>query len=116
MRSGWPSEGRNWDQDFYRAGHDQLTDRQFVQKTFVAGPALVAKKATDGYRVEEQYRGEAFDPEEFELVEGRWDHHHCIVCYFELTPGFTYWENAEDLMVCDVCYAHVTGTQRNAAG
>jgi len=109
MKSGWPDDGRDWDQEYYRIGLEQLVDRTFVQKTFAPAAALVAKKPVDGYRLEREYTGGEFDADEFELVQGRWDHDHCLVCYFRIEPGHTYWENGDGLIVCDVCHEHVQG-------
>lgn len=51
------------------------------------------------------YRGQPYDQSEFDLVEGRWDHEHCGICWFTITDGFTYWENADRIkLLCDACH------------
>jgi len=70
-------------------------------------PLVLAKRPVDGYRLEREYTGGEFDADELDLVQGRWDHEHCIVCYFRIEPGYTYWQNGDGLIVCDVCDEHV---------
>jgi hypothetical protein len=60
--------------------------------------------------------GGEFDADELDLVQGRWDHEHCIVCYFRIEPGYTYWQNGDGLIVCDVCHQHVQAEEREEPG
>ena len=64
------------DQHFLTAIADIL-DPNFVQRTFHPRPALIAKKPVSGHRLWKEYKGEPFDPNEFDKVEGYWDHEHC---------------------------------------
>ena len=116
MNSGWPADGRNWRDEYYRIGLDQITDRAFVQLTFSPGPALVEKKPPPGHQAWREYIGQAFDPEEFDLVPNLWDHQHCIVCDFTINPGHTYWRNGQDLIVCDVCHEYVEASMSESSG
>jgi hypothetical protein len=52
------------------------------------------------------YRGELFDPTDYELVPGGWDHEHCDVCRARITDGDVYWTNAGPAHVdlCTACY------------
>ncbi len=60
----------------------------FVRKVFAAYPSLrsIEPAAWDndkdevGYYCSAPYTGQEFDPAEFEVVEGGWDHEHCGVC------------------------------------
>jgi hypothetical protein len=60
----------------------------FARRVFVSYPSLWAKKpmpaddlppdSREGeWHVSKPYTGEPFDPEEWELREGGWDHEHC---------------------------------------
>lgn len=55
--------------------------------------------------------GEPFDPKEFELREGGWDHEHCDVCWAEVLDGMSYWPNVDPdgghVDLCETCYARV---------
>jgi hypothetical protein len=50
------------------------------------------------------------DPEEYEEVEGGWDHEHCDVCMGEIGPGNSYWANERpgDVDLCEKCYPRVS--------
>jgi hypothetical protein len=108
MRSGWPTEGRDWNSEYYRTGIEQLTDRNFSHFTFAPRPALRARMPMNGYRVEREYTGGDFSSEEWELIDGRWDHQHCTVCYFRIEPDHTYWSNGQGLIICDTCHEYVS--------
>ena len=103
MKSGDFSVSR--DGDYYRKQLAEITDRAFVQRTFTAHAALVAKKPVNGNRMWTDYHGQAYDESECDLVEGMWDHDHCQICWFRITDGFTYWENSKRInLLCDVCH------------
>jgi hypothetical protein len=99
MKSGNYSISR--DDEYYRKEFNDIENRDFVQRTFVSQPALVAN---DG-RQWREYNGEAFDSSKFHLVEGMWDHEHCSACFFTIKDGYTYWENRNRLKIlCDACH------------
>lgn len=103
MKSGDFSVSR--DEDYYRKEFAEILDRAFVRRTFASRAALVAKKPVNGNRTWADYQGQAYDESQFDLVEGMWDHDHCNVCFFSITDGFTYWENADRIkLLCDACY------------
>jgi hypothetical protein len=65
----------------------------FIRRVFASCPSLRTKKPMDRdtlppdsrdggewYR-STPYTGQPFDSEEYELVEGGWDHEHCDVCW-----------------------------------
>lgn len=106
-RSGYDPDSYDWSKEYYQIGLRDIRDVQFHQHTFAPLPALVARRANNGYREEVEYWGQEFDPESWEVVEGRWDHHHCLVCRFKITTGHTYWENGDEMIVCDVCHDHI---------
>ena len=60
-----------------------------------------------GYREEIEYTGQPYDEAKYELVRDRWDHYHCKVCDFRINAGYTYWENASGMLVCDVCHGYI---------
>ncbi len=103
MRSGDPSVNR--EDECYRWGFAEIRNRTFVQRIFSTRPALVARAPVNGHRAWKDYHGEPFDTNEFELVEGLWDHEHCSVCWFTITDGYSYWENEGRIQVlCDACH------------
>ncbi len=65
----------------------------------------------DEWHVSKPYTGEPFDPEEYELREGDWDHEHCDVCWFKVEDGTAYWPNidpdAGQVDLCEACYPRV---------
>ena len=103
MKSGDFSISR--DDISYQSEFAKIQDRQFVQRTFSAQPALVAKEAVNGHRMWKEYDGKPYDSSRYDLVEGMWDHEHCSICFFKITDGFTYWENTKRIkLLCDACY------------
>jgi hypothetical protein len=83
----------------------QITDRSFVQRTFVTHAALVAKDPVNGPRMWTEHYGQPFDSSAFDLVEGKWDHEHCSICFFTITEGHTCWENTDAVhILCDACH------------
>jgi hypothetical protein len=84
----------------------EITKQQpFVQRTFSSHAALVAREPVNGHRMSRDYHGEPYDASKFELVEGKWDHEHCSVCWFTINDGHTYWENGNRIkLLCDACY------------
>ncbi len=60
-------------EDHFRAAIADILDRNFVQRIFHPRPALIAKKPVSGHRMWKEHKGEAFDPNEFEKVDGYWE-------------------------------------------
>jgi hypothetical protein len=103
MKSGDFSISR--DDQNHRKWFAEIRDRSFVQRTFSAHAALVAKETVNGHRMWREYDGASYDASKFDLVEGMWDHEHCSICFFTIKDGFTYWENARRIkLLCDVCH------------
>ena len=54
------------------------------------------------------YRGEPFDPGEYELQDDGWDHEHCDVCWARVEDGMAYWPNVDPdaghVDLCEACY------------
>jgi hypothetical protein len=52
-------------------------------------------------------------PDQFELLEGGWDHEHCNVCWLRIEPGDWYWpnkdESVDEVDLCEECYRRVMG-------
>jgi len=93
------------DTDYYRKAFSEISDHNFIQRTFSSHPALVAKEPVNGHRMWKDYHGEPYDTSRFDLVEGKWDHEHCSVCWFTIEEGHTYWENEKRIkLLCDACY------------
>ena len=88
---------------------------QFVHRQFASYPSLRSIEPLNerGGSFWQPYRGEAYDPEKFELVEGGWDHEHCDVCWEKIVDGVAYWTNddaeAGHLDLCESCYPRVMG-------
>jgi hypothetical protein len=63
------------------------------------------------------YRGEPFDPDQYELVEGDWNHEHCDVCHAHVEDGMSYWPNvnpeAGHVDLCEACYPQVMALLRD---
>jgi hypothetical protein len=94
----------------------------FTRRVFASYPSLRAREPMDPdalpppsrdegewYR-SMPYTGEPFDPEEYELVEGGWDHEHCDVCWAKIVDGMSYWPNANPppyVDLCEACYPRV---------
>lgn len=103
MRSGDPNLDRN--SEYAREVAYRITDREFSVETFHPYPALLSREPVRGARMWKPYQGGDYDQEEFELVEGMWDHEHCSVCNFKITAGQTYWVNAGRVdLICDECH------------
>ena len=103
MKSGDYSQDRN--DEHFRSEFTRVTDPHFVRQTFSTRRALVAKAVINGYRHIQDYHGEAYDPKEYDLVDGEWDHEHCSICTVRIVDGQTYWENGRRvILLCDACY------------
>jgi hypothetical protein len=94
----------------------------FTRRVFASYPSLRAKKPMDRdalppdsrdggeWHSSTQYTGQPFDPEEYELVEGGWDHEHCDVCWARVEDGMSYWLNVNPppyVDLCEACYPRV---------
>jgi hypothetical protein len=86
----------------------------FARRVFASYPSLRAKKPLDGggdWHISKPYIGEPFDPDEYELREGGWDHEHCDVCFATITDGMWYWPNVDpdagQVDLCEACYPNV---------
>jgi hypothetical protein len=89
----------------FRAAIADILDYNFVQRTFHPRPALIATKPVSGHRMWKEFKGEPFDPNEFQKLDGYWDHEHCSICWFRIVDGHTYWENTDAVKIlCDACY------------
>jgi hypothetical protein len=105
--SGYDPASYDWSDEYYQISLREIRDHRFDQHMFTPGPALVARRAQGGYREEIEYHGQEFDPQSYELVQGRWDHQHCVLCRFPIKAGCSYWVNRADTILCDVCHDHV---------
>ena len=109
MRSGFDPASYDWTSEYYQE-LSQARGSTFVQHTFAPGPALVARSESGGYRQSVEYRGEPFDPAQYDLVAEAWNHDTCTVCRFRINPGHTYWESLDRVwLLCDECHAHAIG-------
>jgi hypothetical protein len=103
MKSGDFSVSR--DDAYHRERFAEITDPNFVCRTFATRAALVGRTLVSGHRVTKDYHGGPFDHAAFDLVEGRWDHEHCSICWFTIRDGHSYWENGKRItLLCDACY------------
>jgi hypothetical protein len=100
------------DDGYYRGEFSNIADRAFTKRIFRNTPALVARDPVNGRRIWKEYDGLPYDQTKFELIEGMWDHGHCMVCYFSIRDGMTYWENAgRGDRLCDACYEALTNVR-----
>lgn len=107
MRSGDSSIDRN--HDYYRIRYDEILDKVFVKKLFNPFPALVSRFPVNGHRMWKPYYGGDYDKNEYDLIDGMWDHEHCSICDFKIIDGHTYWTNANLVrLLCDECYKYFT--------
>jgi hypothetical protein len=73
--------------------------------TFHPRSALSAAKPVKGHRTWKEFKGDPFDPNEFQKADGYRDHEHCSICWFRIVDGHTYWQNADAVKIlCDACY------------
>ena len=97
----------------------------FARRVFTTYPSLWAKSPLSNnelppdsrdeeteWHASKPYNGEPFDPEEWELRDGGWDHEHCNVCYFKIIDGVSYWPNIDPVKggqvdLCEACYPRV---------
>jgi hypothetical protein len=79
---------------------------RFVRKTFHPYPCLARPLDEEGGTLYAPYRGQPYDENQKELVEGGWDHEHCDVCNSRITDGDAYWTNdgPEHVDLCTACY------------
>ncbi len=107
MKSGHDHYNGIWGNPYYDNEAISLANLVFEHRVFVKGPALVARKAKDGWTTQKEYKGEPFDDSEWRLVEKGWDHQHCRVCQFSIEEGMTYWiTQDEKFILCDACHEH----------
>jgi hypothetical protein len=99
----------------------------FARRVFASYPTLRAKTPMhsddlppdsrgdgegDGeWHMSKPYQGEPFDPEEYELQDGGWDHEHCDLCWTKVEDGMSYWPNVDrdagHVDLCESCYPRV---------
>jgi hypothetical protein len=91
---------------------------RFVHRVFAPYPCLrsiepMGDGPFQGHRMWKPYRGQDYDPEEFELVEGGWDHEHCHLCGAHIDDGDSYWANEDEdwglVDLCAKCYSDAIG-------
>ena len=86
---------------------------RFERRVFATYASLRSIEPSDEYggRFWAPFRGQAFDPREFEVVEGGWDHEHCDVCHARIADGDAYWSNGHEdgghVDLCEECYPKV---------
>jgi hypothetical protein len=101
----------------FREAFAGIRDPNFVQRTFLTRPALIAKEPVNGHRMSKDYHGGPYDQSKFDLVEGVWDHDHCSVCWFKIRDGHTYWENGRRIkLLCDACHEVFEGIRSQPPG
>ncbi len=89
---------------------EEIKGFQFVHKVFSNGPSLRAiEPDSEGWVVSQAYTGQPYDPDQYRVEPGGWDHEHCFLCWATIEDGDSYWANsipgvAPDL--CERCYAH----------
>jgi hypothetical protein len=92
-------EEQNW-----RDALGTAPKRDFTQRVFACTPAMVKKELVKGARMWSQYDPAKFTKEEYDIVEGMWDHEHCAVCWHRILTGDTYWQNSQNFILCPGCH------------
>ncbi len=107
MKSGY-DEDLITDWSFYDSQmENEVTDCNFAQTTFHALPSLRALESESGWFCSKPYHGEEFDPKEWRIVPGGWDHEHCKLCFAKIIDGMSYWANGNEVVIlCDRCFDH----------
>jgi hypothetical protein len=95
---------RQEDEAFVRTLH-------FVRRLYSDQDMLLALEPNDaGYYASHVYHGEPFDPAQYRVVRGGWDHEHCYLCWAKVLPGEEWWAtysaNCEnEIGLCLDCYS-----------
>jgi hypothetical protein len=116
MRSGYPPESCQWEDEYYQVTLRDLGDHNFTQSVFAPKPALVPRHPRADGLLECEFNGQAFDRSEFELVPGRWDHQNCKSCLFRIEDGHSHWQNQTGTILCDECHDYVIRTLASHSG
>ncbi len=88
---------------------------RFVRRPYSDKDMLLALEPNDaGYYASHVYHGQPFDPAQYRVVGGGWDHEHCYLCWAKVLPGEEWWAshpaNFEDEMgLCLDCYSRLFG-------
>jgi hypothetical protein len=114
------------EQQQFRIEHDakllaECRTDSFVLRKFLAMPSLRTKDPSawdseGSFHVSERYEGEPFDPKDWEVIEGGWDHEHCHVCRARINPGDDYWAitDGKDIELCLACYDKLQALKASA--
>jgi hypothetical protein len=88
---------------------------RFVRRPYSDKDMLLALEPNDaGFYSSHAYHGEVFDPTQYRVVRGGWDHEHCFLCWAKVLPGGEWWaahpDNFEDeIGLCLDCYSRLFG-------
>ena len=78
--------------------------RDFVLRTFNSSPAMVKKEPVNGHRMWTQFDPERYTKEEWDIVEGMWNHEECSICLIHIDEADPYWVSSENHILCPGCY------------
>jgi hypothetical protein len=97
----------DYSSEYYQSVLQHIVDFEFVNKEFALAPALYTQ--LENGRKWEQYRGQSYQQDGSQwIVPDGWDHEHCSVCYWRISPGDSYWENTGHVvLLCDECYEFI---------
>ena len=93
--------------EYYVTSLGEELTLDFHPHLFHAAPAMVKKDPVNGMRMCTKYDPEKYSPEEYDIIEGMWDHEHCAVCYAKFVDGDTYMVNSRDQILCEDCLEKV---------
>ena len=65
---------------------------------------MVKKDPVNGHRMWTPFDAATFSKEEYDVVEGMWDHEHCAVCGERIESGNLYWLNSQNFILCPACH------------
>lgn len=81
---------------------------RFVHTTFSSSPMLEKVEPTaTGFVPWFRYTGQDYDPAQWRLIPGGWNHEHCFLCLAHIVENDTYWRNTgkDEVELCEGCYS-----------
>ena len=95
------------DWSVYDEQFSQITDFDFVGRTFHSYPSLRSIEPQNGWFKSKPYKGESYDEAKVILVEGGWNHEHCSFCWEKILDEVPYWANTNEVIIlCENCFNH----------
>jgi hypothetical protein len=100
----------DYSDEYFQNSLQYIEDYVFVNKVFESSPGLVTMNESSTET--KPYAGEEYDESIQKVVPDAWDHEHCYVCGWRIDDGYSYWQNAGGLVLCDECHHYVSTDER----